>query len=308
MKRIIIFYICITGGIIFTTCTDKTKSETNFPKELVQFFPFQENPVFKGTGSGTWDQKIRERGFILYDNGLYKMWYTGYNPEISQQKFLGYATSNNGIHWNRYPGNPVFTDKWTEDMFVIKDDDTYYMYAEGDRDVAHLLISDDGINWQEKGDLMILSEKGDTISGPYGTPSIWIEDGQWYLFYERNDMGIWIARSTDKITWRNIRDEPVLALGPEKYDIGAIAANQVIKNNGRFYMYYHATDCSDWNNPDSLVKWTSNVAMSTDLTHWIKYPGNPILEGDFSSPILVFDGENPSLYSMHPEVCRYTSK
>ena len=33
------------------------------------------------------------------------------------------------------------------------------------------------------------------------------------------------------------------------------------------------------------------VAASADLVHWEKYPGNPIVGGDKSSPVLVPDGE-----------------
>ncbi len=98
-------------------------------------------------------------------------------------------------------------------MFVIKDDGTYYMFAEGENDVAHLLTSPDGINWTEQGDLTIITTRGDTLSAPYGTPVIWIENGQWYLFYERNDDAIWLAKSDDKLTWTNVQDEPVLRPG-----------------------------------------------------------------------------------------------
>ncbi|MGV8096130.1 MAG: hypothetical protein AB2L24_30120 [Mangrovibacterium sp.] len=311
LRLIIKWYsISVLAAVLASACnskTNQTKSE-NFPPEMVSFEPYPGNPVFSGTGTGTWDQKIRERGFILYEDGLYRMWYTGYNPELARQKFLGYATSTDGIHWERYSDKPVFSEKWTEDMFVLKNEGTYYMYAEGDNDVAHLLTSTDGIQWHEQGDLTILSTAGDTIPGPFGTPVVWVENGKWYLFYERNDLGIWIATSNDKRTWKNIQDEPVLALGPAPYDIAAVAADQVVKYKDRYYLYYHATDRTDWQHPSSHVIWTSNVAVSSDLVHWTKYPGNPFVEGDYSSPVLVFDGEKPGLYTMHPAVCRFVQK
>ena len=226
----------------------------------------------------------------------------------SDPKYLGYATSADGINWNRYPGNPIFSQKWTEDMFVIKNEGKYYMYAEGKNDVAHLLTSDDGIKWQEEGDLIILKVNGDTIPGPYGTPNVVIENGKWYLFYERNDEGVWLAESTDHRTWKNIQDEPVLNKGPEKYDSRMIASNQVVKYKNRYYIYYHGIGKNVPENPEYRSIWTSNVAMSTDLIHWIKYPKNPIVEGDHSSPVLVFDGNKYRLYTMHPSVCLYYSK
>jgi predicted GH43/DUF377 family glycosyl hydrolase len=309
MKSLSIFFktgvmLLILAG---TACQNKTKNTTDeeFAPEMVSFKPYENNPVFSGTGTDTWDKQIRERGYILFEDGIYKMWYSGYNGGDSTVKHLGYATSTNGTNWERYSGNPIFDKKWTEDMFVMKVDDTYYMYAEGKNDIAHMLTSKDGIQWEDQDDLVILETDGDTISAPYGTPTVWIEDGKWYLFYERNDLGIWLATSENKLTWTNIQDEPVLEMGPEKYDEGAVAANQIVKFNDRYYMYYHGSTNPNWADPNENAEWSSLVAMSTDLINWEKYPGNPLAEGDTSSPILVFDGEKYNLFTMHDIVWLY---
>jgi predicted GH43/DUF377 family glycosyl hydrolase len=279
-------------------------NKQEFPAEMVEFIPYKANPVFKGTGKETWDKQIRERGYILFEKGLYKMWYTGYNGGDTVTKYLGYATSRNGINWKRYSRNPIFSEKWTEDMCVIKKEGKYFMFAEGRNDIAHSLVSNDGIAWKEEGDLNIRTVDGRRIPGPYGTPSVWIENGKWYLFYERNDEAIWLAESRDHKTWINVQDEPVIKPGPEKYDSGAVAANQVVKYKGRYYIYYHASS----DPMASSTVWTSNVAMSADLIHWVKYPKNPIVEGDHSSPILVYDGNKYRLYTMHDRVFLYLPK
>jgi hypothetical protein len=62
-----------------------------FPDKMVHFVPYKNNPVFTGTNTNTWDKKIRERGYVLFENGIYKMWYTGYNDEKIDTRFLGYA-------------------------------------------------------------------------------------------------------------------------------------------------------------------------------------------------------------------------
>lgn len=280
-----------------------TATQKDFPDEVVAFVPYTSNPVFKAAAQDAWDKKIRERGFILYEDSVYKMWYTGYNGDDTVVKHLGYATSRDGIHWERYAGNPIFSEKWTEDVCIIKNGSTYYMFAEGRNDVAHSLVSNDGIHWQEEGDLKIFTTDGKPIPGPYGTPTAWFEDGKWYLFYERNDEAIWLAQSKDHQNWTNVQDEPVLAKGPAKYDAGAVAANQVVKYNGKYYIYYHASADPMM----SSTAWSSNVAMSTDLVHWVKYPNNPIVQGDHSSPITVWDGTSYRLYTMHPEVFLYFS-
>lgn len=52
----------------------KTKTENvnkeEFPGAVVEFVPYESNPVFKGTGINTWDKQIRERGYILYEDSI----------------------------------------------------------------------------------------------------------------------------------------------------------------------------------------------------------------------------------------------
>src|SRR5690606_14645973 len=97
-------------------------SETiqNFPSAIVNFSRTPEASVFNGTEEDTWDKNLRERGYILFDEGLYKMWYTGYNESISPKKFLGLAISKDGINWERYSDKPLLPETWIEDMYVVK--------------------------------------------------------------------------------------------------------------------------------------------------------------------------------------------
>jgi hypothetical protein len=268
-----------------------------FPRELTDWVPYRGNPLFAGTGGETWDREIRERGFILREGDTWKLWYTGYDSRKSETKSLGYATSPDGLVWARYPRNPVFSGVWTEDVFVVKHG-VYQMFAEGLNDIAHRLTSPDGIHWEEKGSLDIRRKSGQPISaGAYGTPTVWIEAGTVYLFYEREDKGIWLATSKDMGVWTNVQDDPVIALGPEAYDRQAVALNQVVRYKGRYYGVYHANADAEGKAP-----WTTCLAASDDLVHWTKYAGNPVIRSDDSSGILVDDGQRLRLYTMHPAV------
>ena len=293
-------------GLLATSCntTSTTASETatsddeTFPPELVSFTPYENNPVFGGSGTDSWDRNIRERGYILKEDDGYHLWYTGFRGDMKDPvMLLGYATSPDGIQWTRYQGNPIFTESWVEDMNVIKRDSVYYMFAEGLHDVAHLLTSTDKITWTDHGSLNILQTNGQPLSpGPYGTPTVYIEEDVWYLFYERNDEGIWLATSHDLKKWKNVQDEPVIRKGPEAYDKFGVALNQVIKHGDHYYGYYHGTPTEDWS------VWNTNVAVSKDLVQWQKYKRNPILQENKSSGILVHDGEKYRLYTMHDAV------
>ena len=272
-----------------------------FPAELVTFTPYEYNPVFEGASPGHWDEKIRERGWILYEDGVYHLWYTGYQGGTDDMKKLGYASSTDGIQWERHPDNPIYSETWTEDMMVLKVGDAYYMFAEGKQDITHLLTSTDRIHWEEQGSLVINKVNGEPISsGPFGTPTAYYEEGVWYLFYERRDEAIWLATSKDAKIWTNVQDEPVIECGPDAYDKEMIALDQVIKYKGAYYAYYHGLEPKT-----KPQEWTSAIAVSTDLVHWEKYPGNPIIRGDKSSPVLVQCEEGYRLYTMHPVVRLY---
>jgi predicted GH43/DUF377 family glycosyl hydrolase len=274
--------------------------QADFPPELVRFVAHQGNPVFAGAGQGQWDAKIRERGWIIRDDDAYRMWYTGYDGSREGIKLLGYATSPDGLHWTRHGQRPIYADHWVEDMMIVRHRGTYYMFAEGERDQAHLLTSRDGLHWERVGPLDIRQTSGQPIpAGPYGTPTAWLENGTWHLFYERKDAGVWLAKSTDRMIWTNVQDEPVLQPGPQDYDRKLIALNQVIKHGGKYYAYYHGS--SGQGQP---VLWTTNVAVSDDLIHWKKYPSNPLfqVQENKSSGIVVHDGNRWRLYTMHDAV------
>lgn len=279
--------VLLTGGILIAE---------DFPPELTRFKAYPQNPVFAGE-QGDWDERIRERGWILYEDGLYKMWYTGYQDMPDALRMLGYATSRDGIDWKRHPNNPLDKEHWIEDMMVVRDRDGYYMVAEGKQDIAHAFESADGIKWQRVGPLDIRMKDGEPISaGPRGTPTLWQEQGTWYLFYERGDQGVWLAKSTDRKVWTNVQDDPVIRKGPEAYDKYAVACNQVMRYRGKYYAYYHGSDSADWK------EWNTNLAMSDDLIHWKKYPHNPILRENKSSGILVRTEDQIRLYTMHAQV------
>jgi len=289
----LIVLVIATSAVV----AEESPKKDEFPKELVAWSPITANPVFQGSGADAWDKKIRERGYILLTNGTYHLWYTGYNDDRSPSRFLGHATSSDGIHWNRDSANPIFAKSWVEDVCVVPQNGQYLLFAEGKDDIAHQMTSPDGLHWNDIGPLDVRKVDGSAINpGPYGTPAVWFENDTWYLFYERGDQGVWLATSKDRRVWTNIRDTPVLAMGPEPYDRTAIAVNQIFKRNGVYYALYHANAHQPWKD------WTTNIARSKDLVHWEKYPGNPIIQNNCSSAILVPTPKGDRLYTMHPDV------
>jgi len=272
-----------------------------FPPELTDFGPASRDPLFAGGGADAWDRDVRERGWIMREGGRWHLWYTGSNRDRDPVRRLGYASGTDGLNWTRAPA-PLVPDAWVEDVCVVRRGGCYRMFAEGEEDVAHLLTSTDRRHWRRHGPLDIRLVDGRPIpAGPRGTPAVWCERGVWHLYYERLDKGVWLATSRDLCTFTNMRDEPVLACGPDDYDRDMIAVDQIVRFRGRYYAYYHACAL------EKGGEWSTCIATSDDLVHWEKYAGNPVLPVDpehpgRSSAMLVPDGERHRLYTTHPDV------
>ncbi len=291
--------LLVVGALILPPAMGQ---EAPFPREMVEWVADPVAPVFTGTGGASWDRQIRERGWILHDGTRFHLFYTGYNEDLSMNRFLGHATSDDGVRWERDPANPLTRSGWVEDMCVASaPGGGYWMFAEGEKDIAQRLWSEDLVHWTMLGPLDIRLKSGEPISeGPRGTPFVLRHEGRWWLFYERRDAGVWLASSPDGEVWTNVQDDPVIRCGPDEYDQGAVALNQVIARDGWFYGYYHANRTRPWKD------WTTCVARSRDLIHWEKYEGNPILRENKSSAVLVKGPGSVSwLYTMHPAVVRH---
>ncbi|MCH2211335.1 MAG: glycosylase [Fuerstiella sp.] len=258
------------------------------------------NPLFTGRHN-KWDALIRERGWVMKDGDTWKLWYTGYNKSREPVTMkLGYATSTDGVTWERWSEEPIYDDAWVEDMMIVKRDGRYFMFAEGAGDQPQLLESVDGIQWVRTGTLDVRRTNGRPISpGPHGTPTVFVKDDIWHLFYERYDSGIWLATSTDRKVWTNVSDEPLIIPGPDDYDALMIAMNQIVRIGDRFCAVMHGTGT-----PQKPRQWCTYLVESTDLRNWTKLKRGPLLpiEQNKSSGILIHDGENWRLYTMHARV------
>jgi hypothetical protein len=267
---------------------------------LINFTPSPGNPVLRPGSSGSWDENIRERGWFLYENGTYHVWYGGwqgaYNHSAPQLVQLGYASSTDGVNWTKYSGNPIYVQNWMEDVAVVKDGNTYYMYAEdeytGDGDGAFidLYTSTNKINWTRYGTVIRPTGNG-WEANDVGTPTVWKEGNTWYMLYEGLGNGIagqvGLATSSDGRSWTRHPNNPVLS-HPFSASLD-IAVDSIIKINGVYYAYSHY-DAGGHN-------WVAGMFTSTDLIVWTAYPGNPL---PYNSPVLVDNGVNYFMYSLIP--------
>jgi hypothetical protein len=81
------------------------------------------NPVMDNGLPGSWDETGVGRATVVYNESLYRMWYTGNNT--SGVNRLGYATSPDRIVWTKYVSNPVMDigppETWDESGILVGD-------------------------------------------------------------------------------------------------------------------------------------------------------------------------------------------
>lgn len=95
------------------------------------------NPVLKPGLPGTWDSKMIGWCTVLYKDNTFYMWYNGKGTKPHWEG-IGLATSRDGIHWTKHPGNPIFVKSDTGwDSYevstptIVFADNTFYMIYHG---------------------------------------------------------------------------------------------------------------------------------------------------------------------------------
>jgi hypothetical protein len=270
---------------------------------FVKFTPAAANPVLGAGPPGSWDERITERGWFMYEDGMYHAWYGGwkgnYDHAVKNFVKLGYAYSTDGINWTKYPGNPIYNQHWTEDMVVVKNGNTYYLFAEseytgdGDGATIDLYTSADKVHWTRHG---VVLPPGDEAweANSVGTPTVWKDDNAWYMLYEGFGSGlagqVGLATSLDGKKWARHPKNPVMtnALG-DQFDI---AIDSIVKVKEVYYAYGHYDSRTDVAG-ESI--WAGGMFSSNDLIKWTAYPGNPILD---NSAVMVANGANLLMYGI----------
>jgi predicted GH43/DUF377 family glycosyl hydrolase len=143
------------------------------------------NPVLDIGPPGSWNEGGVSQPCVLFDGSTHHMWFGGW--DASEITSIGYATSTNGgITWIEYPGNPVlkpgngtWDSQHVEGPSVFFDGNTYHMWYTG-RNIHSwwtwrigYATSQDGIVWMK-----------DTVNNPVLTPSAGSWDSQ-FVSYPR---------------------------------------------------------------------------------------------------------------------------
>jgi predicted GH43/DUF377 family glycosyl hydrolase len=247
------------------------------------------NPVLPLGSSGEFDKHSINTHSVLYENGVYKMWYSGADGPYTNK--IGYATSSDGIHWTKYSGNPVLdynASSWDNGdlmgMSVLNESGLYRMwYAGWDWDGWKWYIgyaySLDGISWTRPS-LGLIDFNGDSNNnlvlapGPeehVHSPYVLKEDDGSYSMWYGCRYGLWqicYASSPEGLNWTKEPSNPVIRNSPG-FDSSQAAFPFVLKEADSYRMWYGAHDGTNGR---------VSHAVSYNGIEWTKRAVNPVLD------------------------------
>jgi predicted GH43/DUF377 family glycosyl hydrolase len=217
----------------------------------IDWVTYSNNPVM--THGSTWDINGIETITVIKDGATYKMWYEG--EDISGDNTIGYATSSDGINWESYSGNPVFSVAWdnagTKEPWVIKDGPLYKMWytsqSESEISSIGLATSSDGIIWQRQGAGPVMSPSLSWESGEgFGNPRVIKNQSGYTMVYCAHDQSgnirIGHATSSDGIAWTK-NDNPILEAGAgNDWDSLGIGPDAIVEDDSNFKLWFIGAD------------------------------------------------------------------
>lgn len=214
-------------------------------KDGMTWSKYHGNPVLRDGGFGYWDYERINAPSVIYDKheGIWKMWYAGFAAYIGGF-WIGYATSEDGIHWEKYQGtdNPGL-------VFISSD------YAE----------NFDGYS--------VLSPEVLEMNSQYGKYHMWYAGNGGAL--SSNQIGV--AFSDDGIHWRRYPNDesplPVLPIGaPDAWDAGGTVSPSIIKDGNTLHMWYQGS------NADLSITGIGHAVSTDGGITWIR-DQDPVLIG-----------------------------
>jgi hypothetical protein len=174
---------------------------------------------------GQWDALLVGRPSVIYDEGVFKMWYDGRKDlplnapdknapkSATSQRYVGYAESRDGLHWRRVQTKPVYADD-AGGIHVQRVGQHYVMVYESGAGLK-LADSPDGIHWQSRG---LWMPKSGTDADRYGclTPFLFLFSGgqTGYVYFGAASAPTWDANSMARAPLTKTQIDQTLQLSP----------------------------------------------------------------------------------------------
>ena len=109
MKKNTIHLVVVLLASVVLLGTAVSLGAQDSTEDIMFDFTFYEgNPVLARGEEGAWDAGFTFMGNVLYEEGVFHMFYIGGEGDFNESNLaLGYASSEDGLHWTKYAGNPL---------------------------------------------------------------------------------------------------------------------------------------------------------------------------------------------------------
>ncbi len=268
--------------------------QVNWGNNSTNWIDFLYNPIFTPQDNPSMPNAVSQ-GEILYENGIYKMWYLcTYNAGKGN---IWYAESQDGINWQNKSNQPVFENDlpgtWDDYTVgpgaIVKDaQGNYMLYYNGWSNQygqwqIGLATSIDGVNWERYNNPVLHADSSSEFK--IGVVSVLKFNSIYYMYYNAspiNNYNSWrinLATSTDGLHWTKYSSNPILSPTLQWEGIGVLYPS-IIYDNNQFIMIYSSSDRTKFGiaySQDGKI-WTknSNYIFSNYMTNksyeQINYP------------------------------------
>ncbi len=198
-----------------------------------------------------WEERVN-RNCVIFDDGIYKMWYTG---QARGYSFIGYAESKDGISFSRPFSEPIMIPEYPYEKqsvmnpCVLKEGDIYRMwYAAGETYEPNVLCyaeSTDGINWKKsKINPIFIKGEAEYEQDRVGGCQVMKYNGGYlmmYIGYKDIDTAcICAAWSENGITgWKRCKSNPIVVADPGMWDADSCYKPSFLIDDGKVTVWYN---------------------------------------------------------------------
>lgn len=253
------------------------------------FIKSSNNPLQFSNNFQNWNELGKYQPSVLYENGIFKMWYASYNGRFK----IVYTTSSDGINWMRqklYDFTPGFDN---HDPTILKTQNGYDLYfgrsENGGRSNFKLfrISSLDGINFNSNTLQEILSPSNYLEGNAVSSPNVIIKNGTYYLFYlcwGSQGFNVCLATSPDGNQWNRCPNNPIInsADGPH-----------IFEKDGKFHLLFQE--------PPGVKQVESSNSLSCNMSWENKH--TILLGGDPYDSVII----GPSLTEVNNKLYLYYS-
>lgn len=167
------------------------------------------NPVIpKGKQENAWDRDGTWDPFVIYEDGLFKMWYGGGNKVCD----WGYAVSKDGTHFTKK--GRISNLGTVNDDHIIHDKDSgrYHMYywARAHEPMGLFRATSSNETDFDFKNAKQLKINGEHYPGMYMFTHVFMDDGKWYMLYGNfkrphcPKSTVRLATSSDGLNWTSV--------------------------------------------------------------------------------------------------------